>query len=279
MSGFSFHTHTNYCDGKAQAVAFVKRAIDLQMKAIGFSSHAPIPLDVSWSMAEDQLKNYVSEVRELGYKYDDELDVYLSLEMDYIPGMTKPFAQVKEAYGLDYTIGSVHLVKSPVENEFLFLDGPDTNYVQGLECLFDGDVKKMVKAYFNQINEMITEQKPDVVGHIDKIKMNNKGRYFSENETWYQNLLNESIDVLKESDCIVEINTRGLYTKKSPDFFPDARFIKACHKNNIPVTISTDAHHPDELLLYFDGAAKILKESGYDSVWVYDKGIWKDVEL
>jgi len=279
MSYFSYHTHTDYCDGKAKAEAFIKRAIDLQMKAVGFSSHAPISVDVSWSMAEGQLNNYVSEIRTLGQKYQHDLDVYLSLEMDYLPGVTKPFSQVKEAYGLDYTIGSVHLVKSPVANEFLFLDGPDTNYAHGLECMFDGDIKKMVKAYYNQINEMIVGQKPDVVGHIDKIKMNNKGRYFSEDATWYQSLLSECIGVLKESDCILEINTRGLYTKKSPNFFPDSSFIKACRKNNIPVTISTDAHHPDELLLYFDDAARMLKETGYDSVWLYDKGVWKDVEL
>ena len=203
MSYFSYHTHTNYCDGKAKAEAFVKRAIELNMKAVGFSSHAPLPVDVSWSMAEGQLNNYVSEIRSLGDKYRDDLDVYLSLEMDYLPGVTKPFAEVKEAYGLDYTIGSVHLVKSPVENEFLFLDGPDTNYAHGIECLFDGDIKKMVKAYYNQVNEMIVGQKPDVVGHIDKIKMNNKGRYFSEDAAWYQSLLYECIGVLKESDCIV----------------------------------------------------------------------------
>ena len=279
MSYFSYHTHTNYCDGKAKAEAFIKRAIELGMKAVGFSSHAPFPVEVSWNMDESQLMTYVSEIKTLSVKYQDEIDVYLSLELDYIPGITKPFAEMRKQCGLDYTIGSVHLVKSPLENEFLFLDGPDTNYSHGLECFYKGDVKKMVKDYFSQINEMILDQNPDIIGHIDKIKMNNKGRYFLEEEKWYQDLLNESIAVLKETDCIVEINTRGLYTKKSPAFYPDFSFAKTCQKHKIPMTISTDAHHPDELLLYFDDAAKMLKESGYDSIRIYDKGLWKDVGI
>ncbi|RZT96112.1 histidinol-phosphatase (PHP family) [Ancylomarina subtilis] len=276
---FSYHTHTNYCDGKAKAEAFIQRAIELQMKSVGFSSHAPFPVEVSWNMAENQLNNYVSEIRALSEKYQNEIDVYLSLELDYIPGITKPFAQVKETLGLDYTIGSVHLIQSPVDHEFLFLDGPDTNYSHGLECLYQGDIKKMVADYFSQVNEMILVQKPDIIGHIDKIKMNNKGRYFSEDEKWYQDLLKETIAVIKETDCIVEINTRGLYTKKSPAFYPDLNFARACFKNQIPMTISTDAHHPDELLLYFDEASEMLKESGYDSIRIYDKGKWNDVGI
>ena len=279
MTYFSYHTHTNYCDGKAKAEVFIKRAIELQMKAVGFSSHAPFPIKVSWNMSEDKLMNYVNEVRELAIKYQNEIDVYLSLELDYIPDVTQSFDKMKELYGLDYTIGSVHLIKSPVNNEYLFLDGPDTNYSHGLECFYQGDIKKMVKDYFWQINEMILGQKPDVIGHIDKIKMNNKGRYFSETEKWYQNLLNETIAVIKETDCIVEINTRGLYTKKSPAFYPDQNFVKNCKKSKIPMTISTDAHHPDELLLYFNEAAEMLKESGYDSIRIYDKGRWTSLGI
>ena len=38
-------------------------------------------------------------------------------------------------------------------------------------------------------------------------------------------------------------------------------------------------HHPDELLLYFDEASEMLKESGYDSIRIYDKGKWNDVGI
>ncbi|MRT94124.1 histidinol-phosphatase [Ancylomarina sp. 16SWW S1-10-2] len=279
MNYYSYHTHTSYCDGKAKAEAFIQRGIDLQMKAIGFSSHAPFPLDVSWNMVENQLMNYVDEIKFLSTKYQNEIDVYLSLEIDYIPEFTKSFAHMKEVCALDYTIGSVHLIKSPIKNEFVFLDGPDTNYSHGLECLYQGDIKQMVTAYYHQVNEMILQEKPDIIGHIDKVKMNNKGRYFSEDEKWYQNLLLETIDIIKGTECIVEINTRGLYTKKSKSFFPELNFAKECKKNKIPMTISTDAHHPDELLSYFNEAVEMLKESGYDSVRIYDKGVWKNAAI
>jgi histidinol-phosphatase (PHP family) len=279
MNYFSYHTHTQYCDGKSTTEELVLRAIELDLTAIGFSSHAPLPKKEVWSMASDMLENYIAEVQGLKQKYKSKIQIYLSLEIDYIPGVTRSFEDFKKESNLDYTIGSVHLVKAKSESEFWFLDGPDTNYIHGIEVLFDGDVQKAVTAYYNQLIEMIETQKPDVVGHVDKVKMNNMGCFFSEDEKWYVDLLDRIIEVIKNSDTIVEVNTRGIYKKKTNSFFPDAYFLKECKRKSIPVTISSDAHHVDELVLGFDSASKLLKAVGFESVRVFgDKG-WFDQSL
>ncbi len=279
MEYFSYHTHTSYCDGKSTAEEMVLRAIELGLKSIGFSSHAPLPNKEPWSMDEILLEAYVDEIEELKVKYTDKIDVYRSLEIDYIPGVTASFKSYKKKAHLDYTIGSVHLVKVDSNSEFWFLDGPDTNFSHGVEVLFDGDIKNAVTAYFDQVIEMIITQQPDIVGHIDKVKMNNKGRYFSEDDKWYLDLLDKTIIALKESDCIVEVNTRGIYKKKSGTFFPDAYFLKQCLKYDIPVTISSDAHHVDELISVFDSAQEMLKRIGFVSVRVFEGDIWCDHPL
>ena len=274
MKYFSYHTHTNYCDGKSTAEEMVLRAIELGLKSIGFSSHAPLPAKEPWSMDEILLEAYVDEIERLKLKYAELINVYRSLEIDYIPGITTSFERFKTEACLDYTIGSVHLVKVDSTSEYWFLDGPETNYIHGVEVLFNGDVKMAVTSYFNQIIEMINTQKPDIIGHIDKVKMNNKGRYFSENEIWYLDLLDKTIIALKESDCIVEVNTRGIYKKKSKTFFPDAYFLQQCLKYKIPVTISSDAHHVDEIVSKFDSAHDMLKNIGFVSVEVFRNGAW-----
>lgn len=274
MKYFSYHTHTSYCDGKSTAEEMVLRAIDLGLESIGFSSHAPLPKKEPWSMDDVLLDAYVEEIDELKIKYANKIAIHRSLEIDYIPTVTKAFKYFKERAKLDYTIGSVHLVKVDSNTDFWFLDGPETNFIHGVEVLFDGDVKKAVGAYFNQIIEMIKTQEPDIVGHIDKVKMNNKGRYFSEDEKWYLDLLEKTIQVLKESNTIVEINTRGIYKKKAKTFFPDAPFLRQCLKHKIPVTISSDAHHVDEIVSEFDSARKMLKEIGFESVRVFQAGTW-----
>ncbi|PKQ64430.1 hypothetical protein BZG02_06370 [Labilibaculum filiforme] len=279
MNYFSYHTHTTFCDGKSSAEELVLRAIELGLSAIGFSSHAPLAQNEPWSMPLYRLKEYKEEIEALKQKYQSQIQIYLSLEIDYIPQLTKPFDMLSKELGLDYTIGSVHLVKAKSASEFWFLDGPDTNYVHGIEVLFDGDVQKAVSAYYNQVIEMIETQNPDIIGHIDKVKMNNKGRFFSEQDKWYVDLLDRTIKVVKHSGCIVEVNTRGIYKNKSDSFFPDAYFLQACKQNGIPVTISSDAHHADELVSGFEEAKTLLKEIGFEYVRVFSGGTWLDQAL
>lgn len=279
MDYFSYHTHSTYCDGHFPPEDFVLRAIELGMKTIGFSSHAPVSSEFSWSMPIGKLNAYEKEIRRLKEKYRSEIEVLLSLEMDYIPGITADFNLLKNKMNLDYTIGSVHLVKDESIKELWVLDGPETNYIRGIEVLFDGNVRKAVTAYYQQIIQMIQTQNPDVVGHIDKVKMNNQGRFFSEDEKWYKDLQNQTLEVLQHSDSIVEVNTRGIYKKKTKLFFPDGYFLLECKKRNIPITIGTDAHHPDELISEFDSAMILLKEIGFEFVRVFEGAKWVDKAL
>lgn len=274
MKYFSYHTHSTYCDGKGDPEEYIKEGINLGMRAIGFSSHAPLNESVHWAMKSFNVQSYLDEVSRLKEEYKSDIEVYLSLELDYIPGITKSFTSWKDSAGLDYTIGSVHLVKGDSNDEFWFLDGPDTNYSEGIQKLFHDNVEKAVTAYYNQVIEMVETQKPDVLGHIDKVKMNNKGRFFEESEEWYLSLLNKTLDALEKSDCIVEVNTRGIYKKKSDKLFPDDYFLIECYKRDIPVTIGTDAHQPSELLSHFDETRKKLKQIGFKQVSVFHKGIW-----
>ncbi|NOU59209.1 histidinol-phosphatase [Marinifilum caeruleilacunae] len=274
MTYFSYHTHSSFCDGKENPEDYVKEGIKKGMRAIGFSSHAPLSVAVVWAMKASNLNAYIREINQLKEQYKDELDVYLSLELDYIPGISKDFSEWSRMAGLDYTIGSVHLVKAEKEDDFWFIDGPDTNYSEGLERLFQGDIQKAVSAYYHQVIEMIETQKPDVIGHIDKIKMNNKGRFFSEEEAWYVELLHKTLDAVEKSGSIVEVNTRGVYKKKSQKLFPGDYFLMECCKRGIPITISTDAHQPKELLEHFEECRKSLKQIGFEQITVFHKGEW-----
>lgn len=275
MQTFSFHTHSYFCDGKLAPEAYILAAIENKMNAIGFASHAPINNTIPWAMKEQVVADYVAEIERLKQKYQQQITVYLAMEIDYIPGVTKPFDYWRNTCGLDYTIGSVHLVKANKATDFWFLDGPDTNYSNGLERLFGGDIRRAVTAYYHQVMEMVTTQKPNVIGHIDKVKMNNKGRYFSESDKWYINLVEETLEVVAQSGAIIEVNTRGLYKKKSPKLFPDDYFLQRCCQLNIPLTISSDAHHPSELLLNFDTALQRIKHLGVAQIFYFENGNWK----
>ncbi|MCF8297338.1 MAG: histidinol-phosphatase [Saprospiraceae bacterium] len=277
MIQFNYHTHSYFCDGKAKPEDFVKEALSRNFKYLGFSSHAPVPFDNKWSIRQGELQNYCKEIERLKTKYQNQIEIFLSLEIDYIPGTTTGIAEFKKLCNLDYAIGGVHLVKH--NNELWFIDGPVEGYEKGLQEIFKGDIQLAVTSYFEQINEMLLTQKPDIIAHFDKVKMHNKNRFFKENEKWYIDLVDKTLDIIKNLNTIVEINTRGIYSGKCDSLFPSIEILKKCYQLKIPITISSDAHKPEEISAYFPETLKILKDIGFKDLKMFTANGWSNCEI
>jgi len=263
---FNFHTHTHYCDGKSTIAEYVQEAVNQKFTAFGFSSHAPLPFDNSFSIKEEEIPSYAAEISQLKEQYKGILPLFSGLECDYIPNASTPFQDFKQKYGLDFIIGGVHLVQQ--DGQLWFIDGKNVQiYDDGIRNLFGGDSRKAVKQYFYQLCEMIEKERFDIVAHLDKIKMHNKNRYFTEDEKWYVNCVKEALQLIKEKGLVVEINTRGIYKKRCDTFYPSLWVVKAMKTLSIPLTISTDAHHKSEISLGFADAKKMLEEMGVKEVW------------
>ena len=275
----NYHTHTIFCDGNSEPEAYIKEALHEEFTSLGFSAHAPLPFENAWSLAEADLGSYCHTILKLKEKYKAVIEIYLSLEIDYIPKVSTDFAELKQQHALDYTIGAVHLVKNPAGDDYWFIDGPAKNYDLGLKSIFNNDIHWGVETYFAQLNEMIVTQKLDIVAHFDKIKMNNQHRHFKESDDWYKELLVKTIELIAQNPCIVEVNTRGIYTGKYDSLYPSNDVLKHCFELGIPVTISADAHRPTEINAYFEAAEKILKGIGYDSIKVLNHGKWVDWDI
>ena len=280
MFKHNFHTHTHYCDGSSPPEDYVIKAVKAGLESIGFSGHAPVPFKNHFAIPDnDSLKAYAGEIQELKAKYNGQIKVFLALEADYIPGITFDFKHFMEDLSLDYIIGSVHHIKNGKE-DLWFIDGPDRSvWLKGLAECFNGNIREAVTAYYRQINMMIQTQRPDVIGHLDKIKMHNHDEYFTEEEPWYYELVKETLELIRDNGCIVEVNTRGLFKKRTVSLFPGPLILKEMKRMNIPVTISTDAHKPREVGLLLDETAKALVETGYREACVYAGKGWESVSL
>ena len=266
------HTHSLYSDGSSQPEEYITEAIAKGFHILGFTEHSPLPFENSFSFRKENKDEYVALMQNLKLKYNSQIAVFSGMEMDYIPGMSENFGKVKAEYKLDYLIGSVHLVRPENNSELWFTDGPNyETYDKGLNELFAGDIKKAVTRYYHQLNEMIENQHIDIIGHFDKIKMHNRDRFFTEDESWYVSLVGESLDLLQDRDIIVEVNTRGIYKQRSETTYPGLDILKQIKSLRIPVMVNSDAHKPHELDLAFEQAYSLLKEAGIDEV-VYFKG-------
>ena len=279
MQFSNFHTHTRFCDGSSEPERYIKSAIRRKFEALGFSAHAPLPFSNEWSLKQENAGAYIDAIRKLSEKYREKIKVYLSLEMDFIPGITEDFSVTAKQYGLDYTLGGIHLVKSPDSDNIWFIDGPSVNYDNGLRGIFNMDIRKAVGTYYTQLQQMIENQKPQVVAHFDKIKMHNRNRYFTEQDAWYRKHIEETAECLARSGCIAEVNTRGLYTGRYRDFYPGAWVLDVCRSFKIPLTLSADAHRPWEVSLYFNKALKAIRKAGYTEIMVFEEKNWVPREI
>lgn len=276
----NYHTHNHYCDGKEAPEAYVKKAIELGFKALGFSSHAPVLFENDYSISPEKLGDYCSEIERLKNIYSDQIDLFLSLEADYIPNKTHDFLYFRKECKLDYIIGAIHLVAHPISGEIWFIDGgKQERWDKGLNDVFGGDIQDGVKAFYRQTNEMIESQRLDILGHFDKIKMHNKNRFFSQEDRWYQNLIQEGLQLIKEKGVVMEINTRGLYKGRFDELFPNSSIFQKAQEMGIPLMLNTDAHHPNELLGYYSEAMEIIRKVGIKELWHYSKNGWFSVSL
>jgi histidinol-phosphatase (PHP family) len=271
----NYHAHTAFCDGKKSVAEVVQSAASQRLLAIGLSSHAPLPFDRKWCMKRESLPAYLEEIRQV--RKDAPLQAYAGLETDFIPGKISP-AEFKPQ--LDYVIGSVHFVDELPDGEGWEIDGPYEEFLKGYDAIFKGSMKAVVSRYFELTRQMVRTSTPDIIGHIDKIKMQNKDRStFREDEQWYIDEIQSTLAVVRDSGCIVEINTRGLYQGKTSTPYPSPWIIERMAALGIPVTLSSDAHHPDDLVNRFSETAMLLLRAGIKKIRILTDGKWRDVSF
>ncbi len=265
MQHFNLHTHSIYSDGKSEPREIVEEAVRQGLVQLGFSEHGPLPFGNTFSVKAERMPDYVAEIHRLRDEYKDRIDIFCGLEADYITGVSETFAVTKEKYHLDYLIGGVHLVgQSSNPEELWFIDGSKWEvYDEGLQKFFDGDIRRGVRRFYEQTNEMLEHEQFDIIAHFDKIKMHNRDRYFHEDESWYRSLAMETLDLIREKGVIMEVNTRGIYKKRYNGFYPSPWLLEEACKMRIPVIISSDAHHYSELTLEFESAEEAIRAAGY----------------
>jgi histidinol-phosphatase (PHP family) len=277
---FTYHSHSNFCDGKNTLDEMVLSAIEKGLTHYGFSSHAPVPFANNFAIKQDEVQKYLQQCQMLKEQYQDKIKLYVSMEFDYITDIIEDINSQASDYNLDYIIASVHMVRSKDTNNMWFIDGSkQQTYDDELQSVFGGNIRKGVETFFEQTNAMIKNVKPDIIGHFDKIKMHNHERYFSENNKWYEDLVMQTLESIRENHkTIIEINTRGLYKGRFNDYYPSRKWLKRINEMKIPVTISTDCHNVTEIDSLFAEAWKMLSDEGLKEIWYYEDK-WKPAAL
>ena len=279
----SYHNHPGYCDGSGTVAAYADAALAAGLTSLGLSCHAPVPFACDWTMPLPRLPEYRQEARAAQAAYQGRLPIYLGLEVDYLsPGVAGDGAAFQREHilsaGLDYIVASVHFVGLERDGAPWTVDNTGESFARQLEEVYAGDVRRLIEDYFALTVELAAAAPgwgvPVIVGHLDKAKMwNIGGRYFSEESDWYLTALERVLQAIQAAGLTIEINTAGL-RRPHGEPYPGPRALHRAHHLGIPLTISADAHKPEDVAARFGEAAAIARDAGYREIVTLRDGRW-----
>lgn len=275
----NYHSHSLFCDGRGTPEEFVKFAISAGFKSFGFSSHSPLPFETNWNMSAADMPAYLEHTTYLKNKYKDQIELYIGLEIDYLDETYNPSIPYFKEMPLEYRMGSVHympIAEELIESNMVSIDGSYEGFESAVRTCFGGDVKGLVKRFYESSMRMVEMGGIDIVGHMDKIYMNGH-RYagFDMYAGWYTSLVKDFLHLISEKDLMVEINTKNTIRKQHT--YPNKLFFPLIKELEIPVMVNSDCHFP---YLVNDGRAEafaLLKEYGIRTTRELIGGKWKDV--
>ncbi len=256
----NYHSHTQYCDGRATIEEFIGRAIEVGFSAWGVSPHCPLPMlkHAPWAMKIDHVDSYIAEVSTLKKKYAPKIRVLCGMEIDYIDSEFNPSIEYFQGLPLDYRIGSVHLLRSPVDGEILDVDCEVKRFSRMVEMHYGGSLQRIVEAYYRSMRELVEVRGFDFIAHSDKIH-SNASQLSSKiaQKSWYKDLVEEFLCHCATHSTVIEINTKAYASRGT--FYPSQDYFKRIAELQIPVIINSDAHRLEFVSSGIEEAHRLFK--------------------
>lgn len=239
---YNFHSHTQFCDGRATMEDMAAAALEQGMEHYGFSPHSPIICPSGANMKATDMGLYLYEAERLKDAYDGRMEVYAGMEIDWLDADFGPHLDLFQKLTLDYSIGSVHFLKNR-EGEWVDIDGRPERFLRYLDEKFGGDLRGVVERYFEQELYMIERGGFTFLGHCDKISRNASARDPEiESYGWYLSLLADVAEACASRGLPVEINTRRADAEDR--FFPREVLWRCLADRGVPLIVNSDAHEP-----------------------------------
>jgi histidinol-phosphatase (PHP family) len=241
--------HTPLCrHAVGDPVALAAQAVKVGLDEIGFSDHNPMRQDDfdDWRMKLSDLEVYVAKVEEARRAFP-QLTIRLALEVDYIPGYEDWVRELAGMYPWDYLIGSVHYL----EKSFV-IDNPAE-----MSTWRSRDPLEVWTSYFDRLTEAAASGLFDIIGHADLCK---KFAIYPKSD--YTPLYDKFLQAARRSGLAMELNTAGL-RKDCKEIYPAPKLVQMAAAAGVPITISSDAHSPQEVGMNFAEAMELARGAGY----------------
>lgn len=236
---------SDYCDHASDTLSdMIRAAVDRGMTTFGISEHAPrfethylYPEEVAmgWTIAkiQEDFERYACESREFVARHSRQIELLRAFEIEVAPrsAYVDRMKLLRQQHGFDYIVGSVHYV-----NDRLF----DHRDLFGDVVRFMGGLEKLVLAYYEQLAEMVSALRPEVVAHLD-VYRKYAGNAPELESSAVKTAAEHALDAVQQCGSILDVNT-GAYRKGLDTPYPAPWLIHAAHSRGIPFCFGDDSH-------------------------------------
>ncbi len=251
--------------------------MDYHVHSLGHAAFRPIPAEIApflecarqRGIAEIGLADHDRyaaafdwrAVRETAATYP-EVTVRFGVEVDYRSGGKPAIRALLGTLPRDFATGSVHNI-----GEWNF-DHPD--HRDGFDR-YDPD--ELYRIYFGEVAACAASGLFQIIGHLDLIKIwghRPRGDVVA--------LAGVALRAIAGAGAAVELSTAGL-RRPVAETYPSLPLLQEAYRMNIPLTLSSDAHRPEEVGQEIDLAARIARQAGYRTVTGFSHCRSRQVEL
>jgi histidinol-phosphatase (PHP family) len=207
--------------------------------------------------ATDDLDEYCTFVRE-------QTDLRLGIEADFIAGREERIANLLDAHDFDYVVGSVHFVGAgPRVESFVAVDMERYGAAgAGLST------EELWRSYFQTLGEAASSGLFDILAHPDLVKVFGAERRPPEGDL--RRYYELAMPGIAESGIAVEVSTAGL-RKPVGEIYPAPAFLQMALEAGAGVSLSSDAHAPQDVGAGYEQALALLEQAGVAQLCVFER--------
>ncbi len=261
-----YHTHSRFCrHAHGEIEEYVQAAVRLGLQEVGCSDHAPLPdnYDPQHRMTlEEYNSSYAPTLFRLVEQYRGKIRIKRGIECDYLEWTDEWTRKFIAENDFDFVIGSVHFVGGKGSERPLFGPTYDTAELAGL-----------YEAYFESVRDSARSGAFDIIGHCDLVK-----KFGQCTSKKIDEALWAALEEIRKSDLCIEINTSG-WRRTEQEAYPGESILSLARDLNIPLTLGSDAHKPEDVGKDFERAVTLIERYGRGRLSTFEKRQRSEVKV
>ena len=263
------HSSEGSTHGSSTLTELLDAAVARGMRTYGLSNHAPASdarfladderaagIDIRQRFA--QFEAYAALSKAAVEDYAGRLEVLRGFEAEVVPTATyvEDMSKLRERYGFEYVVGSVHFVgEMPIDVSRELFDVAVARL---------GGLEQLLVRYYQEVARMIEGLRPEVVGHFDLPRLLSDGHPAHESRR-VTATANEALEVIAGVGSLLEVNTSG-YRKGLRWPYPAPQPVRRAAELRIAMTFSDDSHQAAQVGSHLETARAYLQGCGVRSI-------------